>query len=121
MGVYSRFKKEPDGLRHLVELLESTPLGRRQRMIEVGMREDAAYTQKALLYVFSFEDILNLSDVELSDVVAETPPKLVGYAIHSLSEDLKVRVLSKAHVQSIAEIREALAEENISPAQISTA
>ena len=51
MGVYTRFKRNPDGLRQLVELLESTPSSRRQKMIDVGMQEDPDYTKQALQYV----------------------------------------------------------------------
>ena len=118
MGVYARFKKDPEGFRHLVELLESTPLSRRKKMIDVGMLEDPSYTEKALSYVLSFQDVLELNDLELAEVIAEMPGRLTGYAVHSASEEVKSRFISKAQPKVAMEIREALEESNVGPAQI---
>ena len=71
MSVYARFKRSPEGFRKLVELLESTPPSRRQKMIDVGMEEDAEYTNRALQYVMNFDDIIKLPDTELAEVCAK--------------------------------------------------
>jgi flagellar motor switch protein FliG len=118
MGVYTRFKRNPDGLRQLVELLESTPGSRRQKMIDVGMQEDAEYTQKALSFVMKFEDVTKLPDMELSEVLSETPPRLSGLAIYSASQEVKDRFLAKAKPKVAAEMKEALDTPNVTPAQI---
>jgi flagellar motor switch protein FliG len=119
MGVYTRFKRNPDGLRQLVELLESTPISRRQKMIDVGMQEDAEYTKEALKYVIVFEDIVALPDEELLAVLSEAPPRLTGYAIHSAAEETKKRFLEKSTPQASAEIREILETSNVTAIQIS--
>jgi flagellar motor switch protein FliG len=118
MGVYTRFKKNPDGLRQLVELLESTPASRRQKMIDVGMTEDPDYTKLALQYMFTFEDILKLPDTELAEVVAEAPGRFTALAIHSATNDVKTRFLSKAPPRVAAEIKEFLEVTNVTPVQI---
>src|SRR4051794_30847369 len=104
MGVYTRFKKAPDGLRALVELLETTPMSRRKKMIDVGMLEDPAYTEKALQLVLTFKDILAMPDLELAEVVHATPPELVGFAIHSASEEIQDKFLNMAPPRAIGAI-----------------
>ena len=118
MGVYTRFKRSPDGLRQLVELLECTPALRRQKMIEVGMQEDPAYTQKALEYVITFEDVVKLPDMELAEVLAQTPPKFTALAIYSSAQEIKDRFLSKSTPRVAAEIKENLEMSNIPASQV---
>jgi flagellar motor switch protein FliG len=118
MGVYTRFKKNPDGLRQLVELLESTPAARRQKMIEVGMEEDPEYTKKALGYMFTFEDILKLPDEELAEVLGQTPGRITAIAIYSAAQEVKDRFLAKAPPKVATEIKEHLSATGILPAHI---
>lgn len=118
MGVYTRFKRSPDGLRQLVELLESTPVSRRQKMIDVGMQEDPDYTQKALQYVINFDDVMKLPDLELAEVLSETPPRFAAYAIHAVSQEVKDRFLSKAKPRVAAELKEFLDTPNVTLIQI---
>lgn len=114
MSVYQRFKRNPEGFRALVELLETTPLDRRERMIEVGMEEDAEYTRKALRYLMTFDDVMSLPDEELAEVVVAAPPKMLGYAIHRADSDTKQRFLRCATKPGLAaEIREALEVEGL--------
>jgi flagellar motor switch protein FliG len=93
MGVYTRFKRGPEGFRALVELLETTPLERRQRMLDVGMAEDADFTRKALEYVMSFDDITRLSDPELAELMAAAPPRIIACAIANAPEEVQNRFL----------------------------
>jgi flagellar motor switch protein FliG len=118
MGVYTRFKKNPDGMRQLVELLESTPLSRRQKMIDVGMKEDPDYTQRALGYMITFEDVMTLPDMELADVLAEVPGRLTALAIYSAKQEVKDRFLAKSNPRVAAEIREFLETPQVSASQI---
>lgn len=106
MGVYSRFKREPDGLRHLVELLESTPASRRKRMIDVGMEEDPEYTQKALQYLLKFEDVMKLPDLEFTEVISEAPARFVAIATCRGGEETKARILARSFPKNAAEIKE---------------
>jgi len=108
MGIYSRFKRAQDGFRALVELLESTPITRRQKMIDAGMAEDPAYTEQALKYVLSFEDVIQLPDLELAEVVAAAPPRIMAYAISQTSDEVKNRFLSNAQPRVRAEIKDYL-------------
>lgn len=106
MGVYTRFKKSGDGFRQLVELLESTPGSRRQHMIEVGLAEDPAYTQKAMQFMMTFEDIVGMPDLELAELLAKAVPRLVAIAIRSFPEEVKQRFLRNAKAPVAAEIRD---------------
>lgn len=121
MGVYTRFKKSPDGLRQLVELLEVTPPSRRQKMIDVGMAEDPDYTQKALSFMMTFEDVLKLGDLELAEVIAGAPGKVTGTAIHAQAQDIKDRFLNKAQPRTAAEMKETFEMPAITPVQMAGA
>ena len=106
MSVYARYKRDPIGFRNLVELLETTPVARRQKMIDVGMAEDPVYTQQALQYMLSFEDVLNLSDLELAEVVAAAPPRMTAYAVSRASEEIQSRFIRNAPFSLMGEIRD---------------
>jgi flagellar motor switch protein FliG len=108
MGVFNRFKKNPEGLRQLVELWEGTPLVRRQKMIEVGMREDPKYTTLALQYMLVFDDVIKLSDLELTEVLSAAPPTLIGYAVYHSSTEVKERFLAKVAPSLGQQIKEVL-------------
>jgi flagellar motor switch protein FliG len=108
MSVYARFKRDQDGFRKLVELLESTPASRRQKMIDVGMEEDAEYTQKALQFVMDFHDIIDLPDLELAEVCAKAPARMIAYAISPLSTEIRERFLRACKPKVFAEVRDML-------------
>jgi flagellar motor switch protein FliG len=108
MSVYARFKREKDGLRHLVELLEVTPSDRRKRMIDVGMKEDPDYTKLAMSFMMTFSDILEFSDLELAELINQTPGRVTGLAISLSPEEVKVRFLKNSQIKRIGEIREAM-------------
>ncbi len=91
MGVYSRFKKSPDGFRQLVELLESTPMSRRQKMIDVGMAEDADYTRRAMEYILTFEDVLKLPEGELAEVCNAAQGRTLAMAIAQQPKEVQDR------------------------------
>jgi flagellar motor switch protein FliG len=115
MGVFSRFKKSPEGLRQLVQLWETTPLVKRQKMIDIGLKEDPDYTKQALNYVMTFDDIIKLNDLELAEVLAGTPPVSVGYAIHSSAKEIKDRFLSKVVLNIGHQIKDVLERDGIGP------
>jgi flagellar motor switch protein FliG len=108
MGVYTRFKRSPEGFRALVELLETTPLERRQKMIDVGMAEDADFTRRALELVMTFEDITRMSDSELAELVAAAPPRITACAISNADEEIQTRFLRCSKAKVLAGIREAM-------------
>jgi flagellar motor switch protein FliG len=111
MGVYSRFKRGPEGFRALVELLETTPLERRQRMIDVGRQEDPEFTERALQHMLTFEDLLGLPDVEMAELMAEAPGRLVAHAIGQLSPDKQVIFIRNAKGKTLAQLREHLEDQ----------
>jgi flagellar motor switch protein FliG len=106
MSVYARYKRDANGFRALIELLETTPVVRRKKMIDVGMAEDAAYTQKALQYMLSFEDVINLPDLELAEVIAAAPARMTGYAISKSADDIKARFIRNAIPKIAGEMRD---------------
>ncbi len=108
MSVYARFKRGPEGLRAIVSLLESTPLSRRQKMIEVGTAEDPEFTAKVLALLLTFEDVIQLPDLELAELMATAPPRMTGYAISKLEEEVQRRFLRCSKPAVASQVREAM-------------
>lgn len=117
MSVYARFKRSPDGFRKLVELLETTPVSRRQKMIDVGMAEDPEYTRRALEMVMTFKDITELPDVELAEVCAKAPPRMIAYSLNLSDDGTKTRFLRCCKPPVAAEVRD-LMEVKVGPAEV---
>jgi flagellar motor switch protein FliG len=92
MGI-SFYKRNPDGLRRLVELLETTPMERRTKMIDAGLKEDKHYTDMALSLMMSFADIVQMPDMELAEVVGTAPPRTIAAAIFQQPEEVRKRFL----------------------------
>lgn len=111
MGVYTRYKGKPGGLRALVELLETTPTTRRERMISVGMVEDPDFTTQALKLMMTWDDVLALTDDQLAEVISKTPSLSVGYAVHNLDEEIKKRFVKCTPQKQAAEVRDIFAVE----------
>lgn len=110
MSIYRRYKTAPGGFRKLVELFESTPPERRKKMIDAGMAEDSAYTRKALQYLMDFDDVIKLPDMELAEVVNQTPARVLFYAISTLDAPNKDRFLSTALPKMRGELNNLLDE-----------
>ena len=108
MSVYARFKRDPSGFRSLVELLESTPPARRQKMIDVGMKEDPDYTQKAISYVYAFSDVLDFEPMELAEVLSKVPGKLVGFALHGIDPEVQKKCIGLMKPPGMGEAKEFL-------------
>jgi flagellar motor switch protein FliG len=106
MSVYARFKKDPDGLRNLVELLEVTPRDRRTKMITIGMEEDPDYTNKAVSLMMTFEDVLKLKDSELAELLVHAPLRSIGAAYSRQAPEYKRFVLSCCPTTKMGEVRD---------------
>jgi flagellar motor switch protein FliG len=106
MSVYARFKRDHDGFRKLVELLESTAPSRRQKMIDVGMAEDAEYTKKALEYVMDFNDVLKLPDLELAEVCAKARPEMIAYSLNGKEKTVIDRFLGCCPAKTAIQVRD---------------
>lgn len=108
MSIYWRYKQSPEGFRKLVELLETTPASRRQKMIDAGLAEDSGYTHRALEYVMEFQDILGLPDAELAEVLARSPARIVAYALCGLEETHRDRFIKCVPPKLMGEVKDFL-------------
>ena len=82
------------------------------------MLEDPDYTNLAMSYVITFEDVLHLPDIELDRLLAETPTRITAYAIYSANDEIKNRFLAHSRPRAVAEIREYFGTPNVTPIQI---
>lgn len=111
MSIYARYKRGAEGFRQLVELMESSPKDRRDKMIQAGMKEDPEFTKRAIQYFISFEDIIKLNDSELAEVVATATPKIIATSVANQPDDTKKRFLRCAKGAAAAEIRDLMEAE----------
>ena len=91
MGV-DRYSKDDEGFRKYVELLESTPTAKRKTFLDAAKAENPKFAEAAEKYVLTFERIMNLPDLELTEVLGAPGLKPEHLAIAILSvEDLNLR------------------------------
>lgn len=109
--MFTRYKKDPNGLRNLVELWESTPKERREKMIAAGMEEDPQYVERAVKYMLSFEDILKLNESELAELLGTTQARTIAASIAKAPKETRDRFLRSALPRMMAEIRDHLESE----------
>jgi flagellar motor switch protein FliG len=102
---YTRYRK-PGGFRLYVELLESLPTERRQKLIDAGKVEDPEITEKALEYCITTNDILALGDSELMEILESAPPILSGQAFYSLDDTQKRKILMLCKSKTGSQIRD---------------
>ncbi len=93
MGVFARYMKDPEGLRKLVELLETTPLKRREELLDRGAKENAAIVDLVQELIITFRDIIELPQMELTEVLASMKGKSVAYCALSVDEEKRKKIL----------------------------
>lgn len=76
-----RYIKDDEGFRAYVELMESTPTGKRKTLMDAARRECAPFVDAAEKYLFTFERITNLPGMELTEVLGAAGLKLTHLAI----------------------------------------
>ena len=108
---YARYKRDPEGLRKLVELLETAPAERRQRMIDAGNQEDKHYTAMAVRLMMAFEDIVSMPEMELAELIASSPPRVLGAALFRQPEDVRRRFLMNSPARIRGELKDYLTHE----------
>lgn len=106
MGVYTRYKRGPGGFRQIVALLEGTPAVRRARMIEVGMAEDPDYTKKVLKFLLTFDDLIQLPELELAELMYKAPPRSIALALKGLPPEIQERFMRCCKPKVAAEVRD---------------
>lgn len=112
MSIYARYKRDPEGFRKLVELMESSPKERRDKMVEAGMKEDPEYTKKALTYLITFDDVVGLPEAELAELVATATPRITATSIANQTKEIQNRFLRCARGANASEIRDLLETEH---------
>ncbi len=91
MGV-DRYIRDDEGFRKYIELIESTPTAKRQAFIDSAKAENPKFAEAAEKYMLTFERIINLPELELTEVFAapELKPIEIAVAICSV-EDMGIK------------------------------
>lgn len=89
-----RYLANVDGFRKYVELLETTPLKKRQTFIDAAKTENPFFVETAEKYMITFERITKLPEMELAEVFGAEGLKSENIATAILSiEDAVLREL----------------------------
>lgn len=104
MSMFARYLRDQNGLRRLVELLETTPLKRREELIKAGAEEDPEVIALAMEYIITFRDIIDLDQMELTEVLAEMKPKAIAFCALSVTEKQKQKILDSIMRQLEVEV-----------------
>lgn len=117
MGVFDRYMRDNDGLRRLVELLETTPLKRRQQLLEAGQAENSEIIELVSQYILTFRDIIELPQEQLIEVIAEMKPRAVAICALSVESPLREKILGSVMTNAQLEVNSYL-DTVASPADI---
>lgn len=95
MGI-ERYNKDDEGFRKYVELLESTPVGKREKFLEAARAENEEFARAAERAVLTFERITRLPELELTEVFGASGLKIEALcvALLSLDEALRERMMA---------------------------
>jgi flagellar motor switch protein FliG len=98
MGV-DRYSRDDEGFRKYVELIESTPTAKRQTFIDSAKAENPQFAEAAEKYMLTFERIVNLPEMEITEVFAapELKADMIAVAICSV-EDAGVKEKLTKHI-----------------------
>lgn len=80
-----RYLKDEAGFRRYVELMESTPTGKRQQIMATAKQENPLFVETAEKHILTFERILQLPALELTEVLGEKTLKAEALAVAILS------------------------------------
>lgn len=87
MGL-ERYVATDEGFRKYVELMETTPTGKRQKFLELAKAENPLFTETAVKYLLTFERITKLQEGELAEVLGAEglKPEVIANAIGSVDD-----------------------------------
>jgi len=108
MSVYQRYKKDSDGFRKIVQLMEVAPTVQREKMLRLGQKEDPEYTKKILQHMMVYEDFFKLPDMELAEVISACYPQALAALMSLMSKEDQERILKNAVPNSLRLLREQL-------------
>jgi flagellar motor switch protein FliG len=91
MGI-ARYLKDQNGLREYVVFLEEMPPNKRLRFADSAKQENEKFVAVALEHVLTFDKLVSLPDMEVTEIFASVAPKMTAYATRSLDDAKKSRV-----------------------------
>jgi flagellar motor switch protein FliG len=115
----ARYMKSKDGLREYIIFLEEMIPSKRERFASMAKAENPKFVEEALKYVLTFDRLLSLPDMEITEVFASVAPKMVAYAIRSLPDEKLKHVSSliptnkKIEIKSYQDDNPSVQEQNI--------
>lgn len=91
MGI-DRYTKDDEGFRKYLELIESTPSAKRKAFLDSAKVENPKFAEAAEKYLLTFERILALPDLELTEVFGSRELKAAELAVGIASvEDVGIQ------------------------------
>jgi flagellar motor switch protein FliG len=111
MSIFARYRKDPDGLRKIVEFWGLLGKDKRQKLIDKGMEDDPEFTKLAESLMMKFEDIKTMDEMVLTEVLSEVPPRHLGYVITALTPELREKFKKCIPPRMMPQVREGMESE----------
>ncbi len=117
-----RYKKVQDGVMKMVLLLESSPLSKQKKIVEVGMKEDQAFMNDVLSNIITWEDVVALEGLQLGELLFVAKPNVISTALYGLAPEVVEKFLKACKQDKMGQVKDGIEyPKTTEPAIINTA
>ncbi len=100
----SRYSNNTQGQIDFAKLIEQAEPNLRDRIIRESKKVDPALLSDAMRRVVFFEEFVFLSEGILAEILSQTPPKILAYALHGVEETFRKALLKQIGFREIKKV-----------------
>jgi hypothetical protein len=117
-----RYKKVQDGVMKMVLLLESSPLSKQKKIVEVGMKGDQSFMNDVLSNIITWDDVTALDGLPLGELLYIAKANVIAAALYGLAPEIADRFLKACKQDKMGLVKDGLEyPKSTEPAVINTA
>jgi len=88
-----RFKKSGQGLVEFATLIEQADPKQAETILEAARSVDPEFVHQALRKIVYFEEIIHIDENILAEILSQTSPKLLAFALYDKEESFQQHIL----------------------------
>ncbi len=108
-----RFKRSTHGQIDFACLLEQSAPTVRDSILQRARRQDPQFIDEVLARTVFFEDLVFLDEGVMAEILGETPPKILAYALTGVEKDFRQKIVRNVSHRTTRQIKDE--EENFGP------
>lgn len=117
-----RYKKVQDGVMKMVLLLESSPLSKQKKILEVGLKEDPAFMNNVLTDIITWDDVVTLDGLQLGELLFAAKANVIAIALYGQPKELVEKFLKACKQDKMGLVKDGIEyPKSTEPAVINTA